>query len=107
MFSILCNYTETNVTTAISDGDFTFTSVTLTFATGSADGAEMCASVAVVIDNLVESDEDFTIELSLVTLAGTSLRLGNTEAAVTIVDSDGVFWFSSVYALVYLFSTSC
>lgn len=63
----------------------------LTFASGSAGGAEVCASVAMISDNLVESDEHFIVELSLVTLAGTSLQLGNMQTTVTIIDSDGVY----------------
>lgn len=49
----------------------------------------MCTSVTANTDDLVEPEEYFMIELALVTPAGSSLRLGNTESAVTITDSDG------------------
>lgn len=83
------------ITATTSNGDFSFTSMAQTFASGSANGAEMCASVSLMSDNLVESDENFTVELSLLTLAGTSLRLGNTETSVTIIDTDGMYVNSS------------
>lgn len=50
----------------------------------------MCALVAAISDDLVESDEDFRIELNLVEIQGSSLSLGNTETVVTIIDSDGM-----------------
>ena len=83
-------FTLITFTATTRDADFSLTSMTLTFASGSAGGSEMCASITVVSDYIVESDENFTVELSLLTLAGTSLRLGNTETTVTIVDSDGM-----------------
>lgn len=61
----------------------------LTFPSGSEDSAEMCASVSVNSDNLVELEEDFTITLSLVTL-GAIFTLGNNVSAVTLIDSDGM-----------------
>lgn len=85
----------TLVTIATSaSGDYDLLSTQLTFPNGSEDGAEMCASVAVNSDNLVEFEEDFTIALSLVTF-GTSLNIGNNLSAVTLIDNDGMLWPSS------------
>lgn len=63
-------------------------SVSLTFATGSADGEEVCGSVLAYSDNLVEFDEFFAVKLALVTPKGSFLSLGNTEAAINLIDSD-------------------
>lgn len=62
--------------------------VSLTFATGSADGEEACAPVTAYSDNLVEFEEIFTIKLALLTPNGSFLDLGNAEAAINLIDSD-------------------
>ncbi len=49
----------------------------------------MCTNVAVVSDGLVECEEEFTVELSLVT-DKQNLDLGNNSTAITLVDSDGM-----------------
>ena len=80
-----------NVTTATAgSGDYSSLSTPLTFANGSADGSMMCASVTANDDDLVEPEERFTVELDLLTPAGTSLSLGNTETTVTFRDSDSM-----------------
>ena len=71
-----------------ASGDYDILSIQLIFPSGSEDNAEMCASVSVNSDNLVEFEEDFTIMLSLVTF-GASLNLGNNASAVILTDSDG------------------
>lgn len=79
-----------NVVTATSgSGDYESFSLPVTFPLGSADGAEMCASVAVNSDNLVEFEENFTVKLALVT-AGASLGLGSNTSTITLTDSDGM-----------------
>lgn len=62
----------------------------LTFAPGSTDGAVKCASVITNLDGLVESEEYFIVQLSLVTPARNNLRLGNSETTITLTDSDGM-----------------
>lgn len=57
----------------------------LTFAPNSSDGAEMCASVTILFDNVMEDDELFTLMLGQVTVAD-SLRLGNAITAVNLTD---------------------
>lgn len=61
----------------------------LTFPSGTADGAEMCAPVIVNSDNLVEHEENFSVVLALVT-SGTSLSLGRNMSAITLLDSEGI-----------------
>ena len=76
---------------ALSGGngnDYNSVSKAVTFVNGSSDGAEICASIAVNSDSLVEHEEDFVVHLSLVTF-GANLNLGNSATMVTIVDSDG------------------
>lgn len=85
----MINYYLLHAATSVS-GDYDLLSTQLTFPSGSENSAEMCASVSVNSDNLVEFDEDFTITLSLVTF-GASLHLGNSVSAVTLTDSDGTY----------------
>ena len=64
--------------------------VPLTFSPGSADGTEVCTPLTAFADLLVESEEEFSVSLALVT-PGSSLRLGNTTAtAITLTDGDGM-----------------
>ena len=76
-------------TTASEEDGVSSLSVPLTFEPGSASGFEVCASITADSDDLVESDEYFSIALEMVTADGTSFHLGNTETVVTITDSDG------------------
>ena len=76
------------VATIIS-GDYDLLSVVITFPKGSVDGAEVCASISVNSDNLVEYKEDFRVILALVT-SGSSLSLGNNASTVSLIDSDGI-----------------
>lgn len=76
----------------VANGDFSSLSVPLTFAPGSADGAEMCAPITANVDNLVEPEEHFTVTLTSVTTSSVSgLKLGNTQTVVAVSDSDGMF----------------
>ena len=70
------------------DGDFHSLSMSLLFAPGSGDGALMCSSISILADNVTEFEEDFIVELALVT-AGESLSLGNNATAITHIDDDG------------------
>ena len=72
---------------ATSEGDYNFLSMPLTFSFGSADGSLVCANITVLSDNMVESEEDFTVRLSLLTI-GKNLFIGNNATAVTLTDSD-------------------
>lgn len=62
----------------------------LTFAPGSTDGAEVCASVVANSDDLVEFEEDFIIQLTMETLGGSNLRIGNSVTAITLTDDNGM-----------------
>lgn len=79
------------VTATSTDGDYDLLSEPLTFQSGSADSAEMCASVSVNFDVFVEIEENFTITLSLVT-SGANLNIANNISAVTLSDSNGRLW---------------
>lgn len=68
--------------------DFSLHSVPLTFASGSAEGAELCASLTAYSDQIVESEEIFVIRLILVSSKESFFSLGNAEAAMYIIDSD-------------------
>ena len=83
----------------------------LTFAPGSTEGVELCASLTAYSDNLVESEEIFIVMLLLVSSKESFFGLGNTEAAVYIIDSDGMLFklmtmSSSNFVLLPLYSCS-
>lgn len=61
----------------------------LQFPSGSINDAEICANVTVIPDNMVECDEDFSLELTLLT-AKDGLSLGNDATSVVLLDSDGM-----------------
>lgn len=61
----------------------------LQFISGSGNGAQMCANVTVIPDNLVECDEEFTLRLTLLTNKE-SLSLQNNFTSVVLLDSDGM-----------------
>jgi hypothetical protein len=71
-------------------GDFDSLSTPVIFPIGSAEGAEKCVSIAVNPDDLVESEEEFSIILSL-SSTGDSLNLGTHASTVTLFDSDGMW----------------
>lgn len=64
----------------IFSGDLGLPSVSLTFAPSSGDGAEMCASVIILSDRVVE---DVKVMLALVT-TGESISIGNGVATIII-----------------------
>ena len=65
-----------------------FTS-SLTFVTGSGNGAQNCASWTARTDDLVEGDEEFNLVLDLVT-PERGLNLGNPTTNIVIMDVDGI-----------------
>ena len=77
------------ITAAFSDDDFTAASRHATFGPGTSEGIVMCISVAVFVDGLVESDEEFSITFEVVT-NGSSISSGNDVTAVTLTDSEGL-----------------
>lgn len=80
---LLCSCTATS-------GDFSaLLSAPLTFPLQSVNGEQICANLTVVADNLVESEENFTISLDLITL-NEILTVGNAVVVVTITDIDGI-----------------
>ena len=66
----------------------------VTFSSGSADGDKVCTNVTILLDDIVECEEYFTVELSLNTIGG-GISLGNNLTAVTVMDSDGRLTLSS------------
>lgn len=76
-------------TATSGSGDYEPLAEPVTFPAGSADGAEMCVSVSVNSDHLVEAEENVTVRLALVT-AGTGFALGNATSTIALIDSDGM-----------------
>ncbi len=72
-----------------TDGDFAPLMESLSFISGSPDGATVCANVTVVSDGMVECEEEFTVELTFVS-SKDNLNLENFSTVVTLVDSDGI-----------------
>lgn len=67
----------------------------------------MCASITVPVDTLVESEEDFTVNLVLVTPVPARFSLGNTETTMILTDSEGKL-LAMIQITLYLFSSySC
>ena len=54
---------------------------------GDPNGHERCANISLMNDILVESEEDFTVTLALVT-SEPNLSLGTNTTTVSIEDSD-------------------
>jgi hypothetical protein len=96
--SINCVCMNRTVYAASSDNDYSSLSKFITFVNGSSDGAEMCVSLTVNSDSLVEYEEYFVVHQSLVT-SGASLSIGNNVSIVTIIDSDGVCSHASLLVL--------
>ena len=63
--------------------------LSLTFVTGSGNGAQICASWTARTDDLVEGDEEFTLVLALVT-PERGFNLDNPATNITILDVDGI-----------------
>ena len=72
-----------------TDGDFAVLVASLGFIEDSSDGDVVCANVTVFSDDSVECDEEFTVELGLVT-SKDNLNLGNNSTVITLTDSDGM-----------------
>ena len=86
-------------------GDYEPLYVSITFPTGSTDGANVCASLTVNSDNLVETEECFTVVWALIT-SGTSLGLGWNMTTIFLNDSDGTIPYNSIANNYFLSMTS-
>lgn len=73
---------------ATTERDFSSLNTSLTFPSGSTDGAQRCALVTALSDNLVESDEEFSLSLTLVTPTASSISLGNNRTTVHLTDNE-------------------
>ena len=71
--------------------DYTDISVSLTFLPGSVPGVQECTQIEIIDDQLVESNEAFTISLSS---TDTEINLAPGNGSVTILDNDGTFSYS-------------
>jgi hypothetical protein len=69
---------------ALAGSDYTAVSMNFTFASGSPAGAQMCLTVAINDDNIIEVDETFTVILSLLS---SGMEMGRTT--VTIKHDEG------------------
>lgn len=58
------------------------------FLPGSINGTMVCVNVSVLEDLMVESEGNFTVELTLNTNED-SLSLGNSQTQIILLDSDG------------------
>ena len=86
-----------NETATSGSGDFDLQSRVETFPSSSANGTEKCVSITVNSDNLVESQEEFTVSLDLVT-TGTNLHLSIDTSTVTLIDGEGTLFFGSTFS---------
>lgn len=64
-------------------------SMPITFPTNTFDGEEICLSLTLITDGIIEGDEYFTVTLAQLT-TGLSLNLENDSAVITLTDSDGM-----------------
>lgn len=60
----------------------------------------MCINLTAHSDYLVESSEEFTVHLTIVTPSGFSFHLGNTEMTIILIDTDGLLMYIFVVLLV-------
>lgn len=91
----------------VGDDDYSALNISLTFVPGSGDGKELCASVTTSSDDQVESDENFTVDLALLTQTGTSFSLGNSETAILLTDNEGLGHHANKIVLHFISSLSC
>ncbi|WP_198000602.1 Calx-beta domain-containing protein [Gimesia fumaroli] len=84
--SIVIEYTTQNQTTGSPD-DYTPTTDTLTFAPGPA-GQSQQIMIPIINDNLLESDETFLVNLTIMEDNGADVTLGVDQAVVTIEDDE-------------------
>ncbi len=75
---------------SVEEGDFMPLNMPLIFPTDSSDGDMVCANVTVVSDDMVECEEEFSVELTLDTIKD-SLSLGNNSTLIALVDSDCMY----------------
>ncbi|WP_412468438.1 Calx-beta domain-containing protein [Pedobacter sp. KLB.chiD] len=72
--------------TALADLDYTATSGTLTFPANSPAGTVLQIAIPVIDDNLIESSESFTVNLS--NINGFDVAIGTGSATIAIADND-------------------
>lgn len=72
----------------MTDIDYRGFAKNLTFPVNSVNGTMQCVNVTTNDDTLVESDETFTIALTLIT-TGLGVSLSNETTTVSIVDNEG------------------
>ena len=87
------------------DGDFTDISTFLTFPSGSSDGEERCSPLLALSDYFVELEEIFVVTLTLETINETSFITGNTEASISIIDSNCTYVTSFEALSLYVLCT--
>ena len=85
------NYCLAKANDTVSGRDYSSLSTYLTFAPGSGEGTERCSPITANDDSLVESEEEFSVILDIVTSSRSNLHLGNTETSVIITDTDGMY----------------
>ena len=79
--------------------DYAATTILLTFLSGV---NLQCASISIIDDAVLESNEDFTVQLTSQDTAATTINLNSTD--VTITDNDGEISCLSVsYAMELLY----
>lgn len=67
--------------------DYESIMTTMDFDVDDGDGEMRCLNVTINEDDFVECDEDFTVELSLVTI-GAAIALDNSTTVINILDDD-------------------
>ena len=72
---------------AVADMDYTNTSIDVSFAEGSMDGATQCINVFITDDMALEGDETFTVSLTVTATGDATVE--NTMTTVTITNDDG------------------
>ena len=81
-----------NSAMAVSPADYTLLTTVLTFPAGST--AMQCIDIAITMDNQVEVDEVFTLNIDVTTL---DVREGNTFSTVIITDRNAIDNLTSTY----------
>ena len=70
-------------------GDYTTTTQTVNFPSGSSPTAQMCIDIPIIDDNIVESNELFSVSASS-SMSNVQFAPGANTASVVIVDNDGM-----------------
>ena len=77
------------VPAARDDQDYIGVSMNFVFIAGSSNGSMKCTNVIIIDDNVVETNEIFTITLDK-PIASSFVALGNNVTGVTITDTDSM-----------------